>query len=247
MSKYYKELKEKFQEIKDAGWHKATRDNDTGIGKTFEDLLDKNEDNISAPDYEDIEVKSQRALTSSMLTLFTKSPTYPRGINSFLREEYGNYSEKYVGKKILFTTISAKKFNTHVSGHDFKIKVDRDNKRLVLQIRKNDSKAMVFENAYWSFDVLAKTLEKKLKHIAYVTADVDVRDGINYFNYRKIQFINDFTFENFLIALENGDLFIDIRIGVYGSGKKEGKTHDYGTGFRIQPTKLLEYANTIEI
>ena len=48
------------------------------------------------------------------------------------------------------------------------------------------------------------------------------------------------TFENFLNALENGDIFVDIRIGVYNTGKNIGKTHDHGTGFRIKLDTLLK-------
>lgn len=35
---------------------------------------------------------------------------------------------------------------------------------------------------------------------------------------------------------------IDIRIGVYASGKNKGKTHDHGTAFRIKLERLLQYA-----
>ena len=46
MNENYEELKELFNKIKRKGWIKAHRTGNTGIGKTFEDLLDKKEDNL---------------------------------------------------------------------------------------------------------------------------------------------------------------------------------------------------------
>ena len=246
MNTNYEELKELFCQIKNKGWIKSHRSGNTGIGKTFEDLLNKKEDNLALPDFKDIEIKSQRNATSSMITLFTKSPDYPNGVNTFLRENFGNVSPKYDGKKILHTTISAKNFNTHISGHYFKILIDKENCRLTLQVRDHETQKIIYENAYWSFENIEKSLNEKLKFISVVGADEKVENNINYFQYNKIQLITGLTLENFLTALENGDIFVDIRIGVYNTGKNKGKTHDHGTGFRIKLDNLLKYATIIE-
>lgn len=34
--------------------------------------------------------------------------------------------------------------------------------------------------------------------------------------------------------LEQGKIYVDLRIGQYHSGDKKGQTHDHGTGFRIK-------------
>lgn len=38
----------------------------------------------------------------------------------------------------------------------------------------------------------------------------------------------------------------DIRIGAYGSGKKLGKPHDHGSGFRIKENNLVNLYSNIE-
>src|SRR5699024_7388273 len=63
-------------------WHNETRKRKTAIEKTFEDLLDKEEDNNDLPDFYDIEIKTHETVINSMLTMFTKSPTYPKGANT---------------------------------------------------------------------------------------------------------------------------------------------------------------------
>ena len=37
-----------------------------------------------------------------------------------------------------------------------------------------------------------------------------------------------------LRLLENGKIYVDLRIGQYHTGDKKGQTHDHGTGFRIR-------------
>ena len=44
--------------------------------------------------------------------------------------------------------------------------------------------------------------------------------------------------EKFIEAINNGKIMLDIRIGVYKSGKHFGKNHDHGTGFRIKESDL---------
>ena len=203
MNENYEELKELFNKIKNMGWVEAHRTGNTGIGKTFEDLLDKKEDNLSLPDFKDIEIKSQRNATNSMITLFTKSPDYPVSVNTFLRENFGSISSEYDNMKILHTTINA---------NNFKILVDRKLQRLVLQVQDNNTKQIIYENAYWSFENIQKCLEHKLKYVAIVGADEKFENSKNYFKFTDIMLITGITLDKFLEALENGDVLVDIRI-----------------------------------
>ncbi len=61
----------KFDEIKAMGWVKSMRRGNTGIGYTLEELLGVSENNISAPDLGEIELKAHRINSTSMITLFT--------------------------------------------------------------------------------------------------------------------------------------------------------------------------------
>lgn len=244
MSKNFKKLKNEFARIKEMGYVETHRRGDTGVGKTFEDLLGKKEDNLAAPDYKDIEIKSQREATASMITLFTKSPDFPKKVNTLLREAYGNPSMEHGGKKILHTTINAVNFNTHVSGYDFKILIDYDLRRLVLQVREHRNNRIVFDNAYWTFDNIEHRLNTKLKNIACVSAKEKKKNGKTYFKYTDMILVTGLTMNKFLKALEKGDIMVDIRIGVYHKGKNDGKTHDHGTAFRMMLNKLLRYAES---
>ena len=245
MDNDYIELKEKLEQIKKMGWIEGNRSGDTGIGKLFEDLIGKEEDNKALPDYKKIEIKTKRSASKSMTTLYTKAPDYPSKVNTYLRENFGNVDNRHNGMKVLHTTINAVDFNTHISGYDFKIEIDKENKRLVIVVKNHSTDEIVYNGAYWSFENIASSLKNKLMYIAIISGDEKKENGKSYFRYTDITFITGLTFENFLKGIENGDIKVDIRIGVYNSGKSKGKTHDHGTGFRITLENLSKYATIV--
>ena len=46
--------------------------------------------------------------------------------------------------------------------------------------------------------------------------------------------VSGFDYDAFVSLLEQGKIYIDLRIGQYHGGAKDGQTHDHGTGFRIK-------------
>lgn len=83
-----------YSNIVNMGWVKTHRAGPTGIGKTLEDLLGIQENNIDGPDFGDYELKSCRINSNSMLTMFTRAPE-PGGANTYLRLKYGYSSGAY--------------------------------------------------------------------------------------------------------------------------------------------------------
>lgn len=241
-----------FKEIKSRGWIDTKRHGDQCLGNAFEDLIGKEEDNKSEADFKGIELKSHRVITNSLLSLFSKSPSYPKGVNTYLREKYGVEDSEGFEKKVLNTTVSGKQFNTHRGGYNFKVEVDRQSRKLWLLVKKNSSGELVEgknsgKGVYWDFKVIENALIKKLNKIAILYGDEKDEQGKHYVRYTKMKILEGLTLEKMLKAIEVGDLFIDIRIGVYASGRNIGKTHDHGTGFRIHLDKLLSYGTVKEI
>lgn len=245
MSEYIQDLVNAVEAIRKGKWHDATRKGNTGIGKTFEDLLEKKEDNLDAPDYFDIEIKTHETASASMLTLFTKSPSGPRGANTMLRTKYGKLDE--YGNKILHSTISGnRKTNSKEYKYNFKVAVDRANKVVRLSVY-DESDTKIDNSVFWTFEVLQKQMNKKLKTLAIISAESRIFDGKKQYKYNEIDIVTGLNVECMADAIETGDLKIDIRIGAYHSGTKKGRTHDHGTGFRINIERLLKYANVERI
>ncbi|EHK2357602.1 MvaI/BcnI family restriction endonuclease [Clostridium perfringens] len=246
MSEHINELMKRINQIKGLGWIKSHRQGDTGIGKTFEDQLGVDENNIPTADFRDIEIKTHRQASSSMITLFTKAPSYPKGANTILRDNYGTITEH--GTKKLHTTVSSTNpTNSLLYKFNFQVKIDDDDNVVRLFIYNNKG-ILINSDIFWSCSVFDDAIKKKLKTIAIIDAEEKVdKKGIHYFKYDKVKLVTGLTTNALKEAIRNGDVKIDIRIGTYNSGKNFGKVHDHGTGFRISLQNLIKYADIIQL
>lgn len=219
----YQEIINKLKEIKSKGYIQTRRAGDTGIGKTLEDILGIKESNIPGPNAEMIELKSARKESSSMLTLFTKSPFPRRKAISALVEKFGYQSRK--GRKILHSTLKATSY-TNIKG------------RKALIVGVNDKIEIISVKGellgYWDIETLKKVFERKLPAILYVKADCKGSGSAEEFWFNEAWFLKGFSFDNFKELIRNGTICVDLRIGQYPNGR----AHDHGTAFRILSDKL---------
>ena len=239
-------LKKEFNRIKDLGFVECTRPNniDGGIGNTFEDLLGVAENNKKEADFEGFEVKSKRLFNSSYVSLFTKSPDNPKNANSYLRETFGEIrDENHSNKKKLYASIFGHRDSIVYSKYKMKLTVDRQNKRLELVVRDLEDKDL--STVYWSFETLKKA-SSKMKDLFLVFANIKKENNKSHYHFTQGEIYKDFDFEKFLIQIENGGIMFDIRIGVYNSGKNQGKTHDHGSGFRVKAENFKNLYDTYE-
>jgi len=140
MANKNKVIKE-FKRIKALGFIKSKRLNDTGIGKTFEDYLGVDENNLKDPDFAGYEIKSHRKTSTSYVTLFTKSPTLPKKANPLLREKFGTPEGKLKVRTIR-TSVFSHKWNTYKKGYSFKIVVNEKEKTIDLISKKINGRKM---------------------------------------------------------------------------------------------------------
>ena len=219
----YIELITRLKDIKEMGYIKTHRGGATGVGKTLEDILEITENNIAGPNSTMAELKSARKNSTSMLTLFTKSPL-PKRANANLLERFG-YEGKG-GRKRLETTVNALSFNQLKGKLGFKVEIQDEFVNLITP----DSEIL----AYWDKNTLKSSFERKLPKLIYVKADVRGQGGDEEFWYNEAWLLSGFSFDHFAQLLKEGVILVDIRIGQY----PDGRTHDHGTGFRVLPDKL---------
>ena len=232
MVKILQEFKEDFEKVRKAGFIESHRSHNTGIGKTFEDLVNVVENNKQEVDYlDELELKSSRELSQSMVTLFTKAPSHPPQANTILRLKFGKDDK---GQKILHTTIPGDKFNTFLGRYGFKLDINDKEEKIYILIKDLKSDTIIDFECYYTFKDLKEIIEKKCKNIAFVTAKIKKENVKEFFHFEKAILLTGLTFDRFLKAIKDGDIFYDIRIGAYRSGKNKGKSHDHGSGFRIK-------------
>ena len=217
-----------YKKIVEMGWITTHRSGPTGIGKTLEDLLDITENNIDGPDFGDYELKSCRLNSNSMLTMFTKTPQ-PRGAANRLRETFGYSSDAYNNnEKVLHATLSADRYVSIANtGHQLIVVCDSDKIAIVAEDK------IVY--AYWTRHQLKQAFEKKYKNkFVYAKAFSQGVGASEQFKYTEAYKVSGFDYDAFVSLLEQGKIYIDLRIGQFHGGAKDGQTHDHGTGFRIK-------------
>lgn len=236
-----------FNKVRAMGFTESRRSNSTGIGKTFEDLIGVAENNAKEPDLHGFEIKSQRNLSGSYVTLFTKSPTMPKSANTHLRMSYGSFDSEHPDVKVLHTSIFHGRYNTHTAGAKFSLRVNRQESKLYVLVQRDDG--TIDDSVYYSFDNIKNALAK-IENLAFVSADTRRNaEGKEEFNFTSAIIYYDFiSFENFLDLVEEGVIMYDVRIGAYKMGANRGKTHDHGSGFRIKKNDMQRlYRKSLKI
>ena len=220
------QLLQKLKEIRSLGFVPTVRAHHGGVGNTLETLLKIKENNFRLPDVGEIELKAKRIGSKSMLTLSSRAPL-PRGVNRLLYNKY--HREVESGKGRLYTTV----YGSRTNNRGFQVVV------------KNNVLKLVNPNnieAFWIMETLDDVLKKGTKKVLLVLAETKGNLGSKSekFFYKEAYLLRGLNFEKLKKAIQNDALKIDIRIGYDITGKKIGKYHDHGTGFRIMKDKYLE-------
>ncbi|MDE0313537.1 MAG: MvaI/BcnI family restriction endonuclease [Candidatus Poribacteria bacterium] len=117
------ELKDKLSEINQMRYVVSKRRGNTGIGFTLETLLGLKENNLKTPDFENIELKSQRKGVSNRVTMFTFNRGVWRIKQRELIEKYGYIDTN--NRPSLYCTV-----DTRLNNQGLSVKVEHDNVRL---------------------------------------------------------------------------------------------------------------------
>lgn len=218
------EFKQEIERIRDMGWIQTHRAGDTGIGKTLEDLLGIEENNIDLPDLgETGELKAVRKNSSSLLTLFTLEPVRELSWKDFVKR-YGYIDKK--GRWALKSTFYTNSYNSQ--GLIARVEGDRIN------IYK-DMSGVDELIGYYDIDTLSQKFTDKIGNsLVYVPAQ-NRGSGVNEeFWYDEAYLYKDFSPSLFLDTIKGGNLAIDFRVHLKPSGAGRSR----GTGLRIRKELL---------
>ena len=236
-----REFIDRYLAVKELGWVRSHRSNNTGIGKTLEDLLMIEENNLDEADIGDVEIKSQRALTSSKVTLFTKKPTGPDGANNILRDQYGVQNPKHPDLMQMHASMF-NYWNQTYKKWGMRLQPSDKEERIYLEIKNLETDQIESFTCWYDYDVIRYIIAKKMNILAFVSADSRTgTDGKEEFRFKECKLFYGGTFERFLTLMNDGKIQYDIQIGSYKTpGKSYGKVHDHGSGFRIARGNMAE-------
>jgi len=246
------ELKQRLLEIKKMGWIPSTRHHDTGVGKTFEDLLGIEENNIQLPDIGGIEVKSSRSYTSSLMTLITfEPPKEYRNISWTLECLVNNFGKSgdENGGPVFHITVYAHKYTSNTQ--QFKLDIrEIDGKEMVCVVTKkkfNPANPKLPDDVVVCYpveDILNRIARKLSGCLLVIEAETRRREGREEFRLKSAKLYSGFSAERFIELVKEGKIVLDIRFGRY----PDGRPHNHGTAWRIRKRDILElYAKEIDL
>ena len=220
------QLKEKLSDINLMGYVVSLRKGNTGIGYTLETLLGVEENNLRTPDFGNIELKSRRIKSTSLLTMFTFNYSIWKIEQEELIKQYGYYKD---GRWALYTTAKNKPNN-----RGFYVKVEQDYVRLY-----HEDGLCAIE---WELERLINDLKNKFLNVLLVEADNHKSGENEEFWYKKAHLLTGIIVEKFLEYIKNGTIAVDLRMHI----NKNGGVRNHGTGFRLHRRYLDSCFNKTE-
>ena len=243
MKEKFEKLYNKFRIISDKKYIKGIYNSPSSIGRTFEFQLGLEMNKENEPDYEGIEIKTRRTYSKSFISLFTAVPDGKAPLEVVrIKDTYGYPCKRDRRYKVLYVEACANKLNFGGIKFQYKLNVDRKTKKVYLCIY-NKKGELLEQEVYWSFDYLKEKLTRKLQLLAIINVWPKKIDGWNYFNYYKIKFYVLKGFNDFISLLEQGQIFLKIKVDIYFDSKNYGKVYDHGCSFSISEADIERLFN----
>lgn len=244
----FKILLRKFKEIQKIGIIESLRDGYESIGYTFEKMLGKDEDWSYMPDFLGIEIKTKMANTRNAISLFSMSPKKDNCTYAikWLVDNFGYISKKNNNIKLFKEDIDAKEWVKIYNNYRIKLKLCKNENRIKLIICDAQNN-LTDDSIYWNLSDLKERMEKKLKYLAFITANCYINNRKKYFLYNNIKFYKLKNFNYFIDSIETGKIKVRINVDISHSTKYMGKLHDHGATFRIKKELIEEIFERIYI
>ena len=106
---------------------------------------------------------------SSYVTLFTKSPSFPKRANAYLKDKFGTPYEDAPSINSLHTSMFANSYNTYMKKYSFKLLNNPVAKTILIGVFDLNTKELLDCSVGYTYQDIQKALTKKLKNLLYVT------------------------------------------------------------------------------
>ena len=201
------------------------------VGTTLETLLDHDLDSLPLRDFPECELKAQRGTTSSMVTLFTKTPTW---------NKEGDWSARKVLQTFGYEDDKGHKKAMRINLYDTEF-------HGMVLIPTNEGIAVTVASTgeiigEWYTEVFKQKFENKVDNIVYVTAEVTIENGVEFFHYTSAKHCTvkpDMDARDIFSEIANRNLALEWRMFLcedhphcWDEGRKAGVVRDHGPAIR---------------
>lgn len=199
---------------------------DTAIGRTLEKLLGIDINSSKKPDYKGIEIKSFRDERSNRKSLFAQVPDWSLSKFKSSAEILNNFGYSRGTDYKLYCTVSTLVRNSQGLKLNMNTKIN--------QVLENSDKTGIGDFVVWALETLHKRLLEKHNETFWIAADSLQIEGVEHFQYKKVEHTKKPMVSQFDILLEQGIITLDHLIKRTATGKVVEK----GPLFKIKPTGL---------
>ena len=250
-------LRKSLLEIREMGWVRSARPGNAGaVGNTLEDLLGIEENNLPLPNAAEWELKTQRADTSSLTTLFHMEPS-PRAMKMVSRVLLPNYGWPHAKAGVRYPDdeMSFRQTISGVSRSDrgFTVLVNRRRKKIEVSfdasfvsnrhaewlesVKTRAGLGELNPMPYWGFNDLFHKAGTKLHNTFFILAERKRENRVEYFRYSRFLILQGLRIDRFTDAIAKGDVLIDF----------DARTrHNHGTKFRLRQNRLPDLYDSVE-
>lgn len=234
------EMVDRLRQVQEQGWIRSIRPlNAGGIGNTIDSLLGFPESNLPIADTAQWELKSHRAGSSALLTLFSTEPE-PRDkrvVPAILLPNYGWPHSKRPDALSFRQTLRA----SQPTDRGFGVRVDRGAEQVVVyfnsasvadyhsdwleSVRQRVGLGPLSPLVYWPFRELLLKASTKMLNSFYVEAEASKQDEEEYFRIARVLMLQGFESERFITAIEHDNVLPEF-------DARTGKNH--GSKFRLR-------------
>lgn len=234
MNKDMQELYCMFSNIKEMGFVPSKRKGSTGVGYTFECLINKKEDSNPCPDYKSIEIKTLRYHSKQKIHLFSASPD---GDCEFpIKNVLNKLGYKRNGIKRCYISVYGNK--SIQLGYYKMVKLDINRRKEKIYLKAIDAFGQDMElNTSWSFAKLKEKVENKINSMAVIKVQNKFKNDKEFFYYSKIAFYKIKGFNTFVDLLEKG--IIKVTIKVNETLDKHLENHGVDFSIEIKDIEML--------
>lgn len=232
MKKDFDDIMHLFMNISSKGYVKAVNNNPyNSCGLTFEHLLSINPNCSIFPDYKEIEIKTSTRFSNFPVSLFSSTFIgYHEYESNYILSNYGIYDKVYKDRKVFNLAL---KYNKLVEYGDyyFELKMTEDG---IVTYVYDKNKSFIDKIGYIDFDTIKTRAEMKVKKMVLIKASKKKENNDFYYRYYQIDCYILKEFENFIIAIQNGDLKLSISLRFDRSSNLLGKNRNKGLIFAIK-------------
>ncbi len=222
-----KELLNMFNIIKSMGYVHSKRKGSTGVGYTFECLINKEEDSNPGPDFKSIEIKTMRFVSKQKVHLFNAAPD---GDCDFpIKNVLDKLGYKKNDVKACYISVVANKM-TSIGYYKRAILIVNYDKEKIYLKGYNPYGNELGLNVSWSFERLKEKINTKLKKMAIIKAQNKFLNNNELFYYDRITFYKLKSFNTFIKLIEEGIIKVTFKV------KEQFDEHleNHGVDFSIE-------------